>query len=964
MIKKVMKRKLLHKACAFVMLFCLLFSCFVNNSYAAEKRLVKVAFFPMEGFHMTKSDGTFGGMDVEYLNLICEYADWEVEYVECESWEQALELLSEHKVDLVGSAQYSEERAEIFQYADFSSGYTFGAIATNAEGTLAYEDFTAMKNATFGMVKNYVRKEEFLNYLRNNGIYGPKIVEYDSTADLQKALYQGEVDALVHTLTEIKQGQRIVGCFAPKPFYYITYKGNNEILQELNQALADLKMNQPSLESELMNKYYHSRFDKEILLNTEEKAYIEQNRSIVVGYVDGFYPFSYEENGEFKGITRQLFEEWIATDGFDPDYRKMDNLEEAKKALQSEEIDVLAYCTDAQETLDAQELIRVGEYANVPLVLVTEKGEGASEMKTLATVSYLSDEAQVAVNTGETLLKLYDTQQECLQAVKSGETEAALCDGYLVEYLLRTEIKYNNLQVTSVLSGEYSIAMAIKKGNESLEGILSKIITTVDSQIVNEFMLKENTYPLLSAKDFIYNNSIVIIVVLLAVIIVILLVANHIVNDEKKIQKLLYKDTQMDIWNLNYLIFYGENKLLQERREQYAVVYVNLAQFRRYNIIYGWDAGEKVLQRVAEILTLCVDQKREICARNQGDRFVMLLRYDEREQFIQRMEDMKIAVEDCIWVDTENHMILQMGVYFLPQNCNDLRVAISYANQVLEFAGNSATDAIKVYDDAHEAMIKERHAKEKLLESVIIEEDFAVYYQSKVDIRNEQIVGAEALVRFLDPTAGRAVRAPGYFISYYEQTGKVVEIDFFVLESVCKMLRRRIDNGQKVVCISCNFSRMHFMKEGFTSRFESILDKYQIPKSLIEVEITETLVVEEMQYQTVKQAFEALKARGIRLSIDDFGSGYSSLGTFEQIPASVIKLDRSFMLNNENKERQVKLMRGIVKIAQELDAQIVCEGVETDEDVELMREIGAFVAQGYYYFKPVSEATFEQQLGE
>ena len=176
------------------------------------------------------------------------------------------------------------------------------------------------------------------------------------------------------------------------------------------------------------------------------------------------------------------------------------------------------------------------------------------------------------------------------------------------------------------------------------------------------------------------------------------------------------------------------------------------------------------------------------------------------------------------------------------------------------------------------------------------------------------------------------------------------------------MLRRRMDQNKPVVTISCNFSRMHFTKPGFVQRFEKVLEEYQIPKELIEVEITETLVMEEMEAKTAAQTLEGLHARGIRLSIDDFGSGYSSLGVIEKIPASVIKLDRSFLLNQEDRNRQVKIMKSIVELAYNLGAQIVCEGVENERDVELMREIGARVAQGYHYARPVPEKEFEEKL--
>ena len=120
--------------------------------------------------------------------------------------------------------------------------------------------------------------------------------------------------------------------------------------------------------------------------------------------------------------------------------------------------------------------------------------------------------------------------------------------------------------------------------------------------------------------------------------------------------------------------------------------------------------------------------------------------------------------------------------------------------------------------------------------------------------------------------------------------------------------------------------------------------------------------MEEMEQQRARETFEELKNRNIPLAIDDFGAGYSSLGIFEHIPASVVKMDRSFFLNTDNPERQVKIMRGIVKLSEDLDAQIICEGVETQKDVNLMKEIGAFIAQGYFYSKPIPEEEFETLL--
>lgn len=302
-------------------MWILCFSCLFwkSDSYAADERSVKVAFFPMDGYHVMNADGSYGGMDVEYLEALTEYTGWKVEYVECESWEDALQKLSDKQVDLVGSAQYSEERAKLYRYVELPSGYTFGVIATNPETSIAYEDFIAMRRITFGMVKGYVRRNEFLYYLSDHGIDSPRIKEYGTTAELQDALAAGEIDALVHTFTEVKEGQRLLGRFAPSPFYYITYPDNTDLMRELDAALADLKMSNPELETKLMNEFYYNRFDKSALLTTEEHIYISKKKKVTVGYLDGFYPFSYEKDGEMKGFTRELLEDSVASAGLELD---------------------------------------------------------------------------------------------------------------------------------------------------------------------------------------------------------------------------------------------------------------------------------------------------------------------------------------------------------------------------------------------------------------------------------------------------------------------------------------------------------------------------------------------------------------------------------------------------------------------------------------------------------------------
>lgn len=938
----------------------------LGTVHGAERRTVRVGFFPMDGYNEIRSDGSRGGMDVEYLENLCDFVSWKIEYVDCPSWDDALDMLLRREIDLVGSAQYSKERAELYQYADLASGYTFGAIAVNGDSTIAYEDFSAMWEITFGVVGSYIRKDEFYEYMADHGIFSPKVREYADTAALQAALDAGEIDALVHSLTEIREGQRVIGRFAPMPFYYISYPGNDDLMRELNQGIADVKMNRPELENELMVKYYDSRLDQTILLTNDEKQYIAAQEKLTVGYFDNYYPFSYESGGEYLGLTRQVLEEVSVSTGILFDYVRMDSMKEAKEALKDGRIDIVSYCGETSKSMKEEGLAATKVYAQVPQVIIMQRNDKSDTITTLAVeASNASGEAVQNFTSGNTELLPFPTQLESLYAVKDGNANAAICDGYLAEYLLGSQLRFNKMEIHSVLSDVHNIYMVVTYDeNSPLLGILNKELLEVSDKMVNDYMLRDNFYSKMSLANFISDHSIPILLILSACAAAVILVLFLLLRNSIRVQKLMYKDTEFDVWNLNYLRYRAAKRLTADKNSNYAIAYTDIGRFKSYNALYGWNAGQKILEIVIETLSNEVDSGQELYARNYGSHFVLFIKYEDVDALKERLMGIADRITARIHEKTGIHMSLAMGVGCLEDGDNGLRRALSECIQLGDSLKNSYGNTVQIYDDKLREKLKADHEREKLLESVDINKDFVAYYQAKVDIRNERIVGAEALVRFKDPTAEGAIRAPGFFVPYYERTGRIRDIDFFVMESVCKMLRRRIDAGQDVVPVSCNFSRVHFTEDSFPEKFETMINKYQVPKELIEVEITETLVVEEVQQQKVKEIVDILREKGVRLSIDDFGSGYSSLGVFEQIPASVIKLDRSFLLNNENRTRQVSIMKNIVNLARDLNAQVVCEGVETENDTNLMMEIGAYVAQGYRYCRPVAEDVFEKMLDE
>ncbi len=948
---------------AAMLIICVIGNTATVKSFGAQKRTVKVGFFPMDGYNEKGKDGKHSGMDVEYLENLCDYVNWEIEYVDCESWDDALQMLLDKKIDLVGSAQYSSERAKKYEYANLASGYTFGAIAVEGSSMLAYEDFDAMSDITYGIVGTYVRKEEFYEYLAAHGIHKPKVTEYENAAALQEAVISGEVDAMAHSLMEVRDGQRVIGRFAPMPIYYISWQGNDDVMRELNQGISDIKMNRPGLENELMVKYYDSRLDQTVLLTNEEKAYLTEKKELTVGYLDGYYPFSYENDGEYEGLAKRSLEEMSVSTGVAFRYVKMDDMKQAEQCLRDGSIDILSYCGETPQSAKKAGLALTKSYAQAPHVLIMKKKRLADGIQSLAVVQSGEQEHHLEDFVDEDArIFTYDTQADCLEAVDSGEADAAVCDGYLSEYLLGSEFRFDSMEIRGVLSDTHIIYMAVLNDEDSpLLSILNKELIEISDKTVSDYMLQDNFYSRMSLENFVRDNSIVIILIICAIAAFVIFSLYQRLRDSRHIEKLMYHDSEFKIWNLNYLKYRASLKLAERKRERYAVVYTNIRQFRNYNSLYGWHAGQKLLQVIIDVIAGELDSERELYARSYGDRFILFVRYEDLDDLEERLMKLENKISERIYFEVQIHMTLMMGVRCLSDSETNLEYAIPDSIQAMDSLKED-TNNIQIYDEGLHNRLKEIHNREKMLDTVSIEECFIVWYQAKVDIRDGRIVGAEALVRFKDPADNGAIKAPGYFVPYYEQTGRVMELDFFVMEAVCKMLKRRLEEGKEVVPVSCNFSRTHFVKEGFPKRFQEILDKYEMPKELIEVEVTETVIVEEFQRQKIKENMDALYKNGVRLSIDDFGSGYSSLGVFEQIPASVIKLDRSFLLNNEDYAKQVRIMKNIVRLARDLEAQIVCEGVETKRDVELMMEIEAYIAQGYRYCRPIPEEAFEGML--
>lgn len=245
--------------------------------------------------------------------------------------------------------------------------------------------------------------------------------------------------------------------------------------------------------------------------------------------------------------------------------------------------------------------------------------------------------------------------------------------------------------------------------------------------------------------------------------------------------------------------------------------------------------------------------------------------------------------------------------------------------------------------------------EEKLLNS-IKNNKFIIFLQPKFDTITEKIVGAEALIRKLE--YGKIIM-PSDFIPEYERTGIITKLDTYVLEEVCKLQRKWRKLNFPLVPISINESRHHLKNENHIRELQEMINKYQADSSLIELEMTETTIVEDIFL--AKKAAKSVKNLGFIISMDDFGSGYSSFNILKDIEIDILKIDKEFFKNLENNKRAQIIIEAIIKMCKKLRIKTVAEGIETKEQVEFLKKIGCDIIQGYYFSRPISVEEFEKR---
>lgn len=434
---------------------------------------------------------------------------------------------------------------------------------------------------------------------------------------------------------------------------------------------------------------------------------------------------------------------------------------------------------------------------------------------------------------------------------------------------------------------------------------------------------------------------------------------------EERIFHLAYYDNLTGLPNRDMFKEYADRLLITAQRDgtKAAVLLMDLDRFKRINDSLGHSIGDELLKEVAGRITTCVRQSDLITklhnmddspysiARPGGDEFMLLIRGLERTDVVANFVR-RLLAEMTRPLQTHNQEIYisaSIGIAVFPEDGLNQDTLISHADIALAHAKEAGGGCFRFYAKEMNQWANERINLEARLNRAIENEEFQLYYQPQISLLSGNTVGFEALLRW-QPEEDKQI-PPNEFIPIAEETGLILDIGTWVLRRACQQMKTWQTQGFHLIPVAINLSARQFVEQDIVNMILREIKSTDLSPHLIELELTERVIMRDVEDNRIK--LQALKDIGVKLSVDDFGTGYSSMNYLKKFPLDALKIDRSFVMDLDTNTNDEAIIRAIVALSKGLGLTTIAEGVETERQRELLRNIGCDLMQGYLFSKPI-----------
>ncbi len=431
----------------------------------------------------------------------------------------------------------------------------------------------------------------------------------------------------------------------------------------------------------------------------------------------------------------------------------------------------------------------------------------------------------------------------------------------------------------------------------------------------------------------------------------------EIIEMEEKADYLAYHDSLTQLPNRAHFerqivdIF----DLAKMSKEKVAILFVDLDRFKVINDTLGHHVGDGMLVELAERIKKVLG-KNDLLARIGGDEFVVILNpvKEKKDAGVMAAKILSVIREPINVQDYHLNTTASIGIAFYPEDGEDRSTIVKHADSAMYHAKDKGKDNYQFYTKQLSLDVQARLNLEQELLHAMEREELFLYYQPQYYLKSGKISGAEALLRWENLNLGRV--SPDKFISIAEETGIIVDIGYFVFEEACKEYMHWKEQGLDIDSISVNISSVQFREDDLFEKLKEIIIKVGIPPYSIEIEITESFI---MEYSTTNLTIlEDLRNIGCKISIDDFGTGYSSMSYMKSLALDTIKIDKSFVADLPHNTHDIEVSKAIIALSKSLGYHVIAEGIETPEQEKFLLEYHCDIGQGYYFAKPMDSSAF------
>ena len=933
----------------------------------AEKagKTVRVGWYE-SSFNTTDESGRRSGYAYEYQQKIAAYSGWQYEYVSA-GWPVLLDMLKNGEIDLMSDVSWTEERENEMLFSSLPMGteeYYLFISPTNQE--ILPGDVQTLQGKTVGVNRGSIQETFFREWAEKNGL-SVKLAEVDGTESESLAMLEnGELDAYV-TVDSFTRPERTVPVYkiGSSDFFFAVNKERPDLQADLNQAMSRIQDENRYFNQQMFERFINRR-GANAFLSEAEVGWLARKGTIRVGYQDNYMAFCAQdrETGELTGALKDYLD--YASDClvnahlvFEPVAFRTTS--EAIQALKQGAIDCVfpanlsSYAGERLGVVMTSPVTRTDMYA-----LVRQNDQNLFQNERSVTV---------AVNEGNpnydsfladhypkwTRVYVKDTEA-CLEAVSKGVADCMVLSYYRYNNVSRLCERLKLTPVTTGINLEY--CFAVRYGDTEMYSVLSKATGLVPESTLNVAMSNYITEDArLTLGDYLRDHLSAVVatgVIILTVILALLLLSLRSGRKAKQLIAATETDNLTGLYNRDFFFEYA-NRMRQEHPGQRmdAMVF-NIEQFHSVNAIRGRQFGDRVLTALGDGIGEIARERSGIAGRFGADRFDLYCPHAEDWQTVYEQLQQKMDS-----LSPNSRIRLRMGVMPGEPGMEPVQM-FDKARTACNMTRGSYKKHLIVYD---EEAGKREETEQKLLNDLtraLNEYELEVYYQPKFNIQCDppKLVTAEALVRWNHPELG--LLQPGDFVPLFERNGRIAEIDRFVWNHAARKMMRWREEFGILLPVSVNLSRVDAFDPALEKTLDGIIEYYGLTRDCLKLEITESVYTEDAE-QLIR-VVASLRRKGYQVGMDDFGSGYSSLHMLSEMPVDVLKMDRGFVRHVGESEKDDSVVSMILNIAKALGIPVIAEGVETEEQLKRLKELGCPIVQGFYFSKPLHSTEFENRF--